>query len=58
MKDLDLNVPKPGAIKEQAQFQQQIADDIQEEDNEIDNNIEAVEEKEIEVQSDLDKNKK
>lgn len=58
VKDLDINVPKPGAIKEQARFQQQIADDIQEEDNEIDNNIEAEEEKEIEVEIDLDKNKK
>ena len=56
VRNLDLEVPKPGVNQEQALFQQQVARDLAAEDNQINNEIEVEEEKELEIDNDLENN--
>ena len=56
VQNLDLKLPKPGVDEEQAKFQQQIAKDIASEENEINNEIENEEVKELEIDNNLENN--
>ena len=57
VRDLGLVVPKPGASLEQEEFQQQLANDIAAEEKELINEeLEVEEEKELEIDNNLEKN--